>query len=369
MSLSMNKFALAAALAAVLPLGGQVRQDAASGAFRVNLPGDAPIALATADWGQSRAEARGGALQVDLHSMLQFRNTSPRHIRGVSLLVLAQEVTPGGKASVTVPSLDVAPGDSFPVKVDLRLMRPLTPGSGPLVEVGLDGVLFEDLTFYGPDRLNSRRTMLAWELEARRDRKAFLARLDADGPEALRGALVAVLARMAEEPRLDIQVARANRASAVSGSPVQFALLAMPDAPVGLTAAEVVGTGNEIRFPRIDVVNRSRRAVRFVDVSWMVRDDHGREAVATNLPAEVALAPGATTSIHRENTVRVSLAGGGPLNVTGVTGFVGLVEFADGELWVPSKPVAAVTGEQQRLAELYRRRGLAVVLDQLRRLR
>jgi hypothetical protein len=101
----------------------------------------------------------------------------------------------------------------------------------------------------------------------------------------------------------------------------------------------------------------------------MVHDDHGHEAIATNLPAEVALPPGGTTSIHRENTVRVSLAGAGPLNVAGVTGFVGLVEFADGELWVPPQPLAAVTGEQQRLAELYRHRGLAAVLDQLRRMR
>jgi hypothetical protein len=27
--------------------------------------------------------------------------------------------------------------------------------------------------FYGPDRLNSRRSMTGWELEARRDRRHF----------------------------------------------------------------------------------------------------------------------------------------------------------------------------------------------------
>jgi hypothetical protein len=32
--------------------------------------------------------------------------------------VLAQEVTPGGKASVAVPSLNVASGETFPVRVD-----------------------------------------------------------------------------------------------------------------------------------------------------------------------------------------------------------------------------------------------------------
>ena len=31
-------------------------------------------------------------------------------------------------------------------------MRPAQAAAGPLVEVNLDGVLFQDLSFYGPDR-------------------------------------------------------------------------------------------------------------------------------------------------------------------------------------------------------------------------
>ena len=53
----------------------------------------------------------------------------------------------------------------------MRLLRPLSAAPGPLVEISLDGVLFDDLTFFGPNKLNSRRTMMVWELEARRDRK------------------------------------------------------------------------------------------------------------------------------------------------------------------------------------------------------
>ncbi|MEN6604823.1 MAG: hypothetical protein ABFD86_20610, partial [Bryobacteraceae bacterium] len=130
---------------------------------KVNFPSDSPLSLVSADWGETRATARGGALVLDLHTSLSLKNSGARRIRSVTLLVLAQEVTPGGKASVAVPSLNVASGETFPVRVDLRLLRPLTPNTGPLVEVKLDGILFDDLSFFGPDRLNSRRTMTAWE--------------------------------------------------------------------------------------------------------------------------------------------------------------------------------------------------------------
>ena len=71
-----------------------------------------------------------------------------------------------------VPSLNAGPGENFPIRIDLRLLRPLQ-SNGPLVEIGLDGILFDDLSFYGPNRLNSRRSMTVWEMEARRDRQFF----------------------------------------------------------------------------------------------------------------------------------------------------------------------------------------------------
>jgi hypothetical protein len=61
------------------------------GSFRVDLPPDAPVALVSADWGASRATARGGALLLELHSTLQLKNTGARRIRAVSLLVTVQD--------------------------------------------------------------------------------------------------------------------------------------------------------------------------------------------------------------------------------------------------------------------------------------
>ena len=70
-----------------------------------------------------------------------------------------------------MPSLNIGPGEVFPVRIDAQLMRPTQMAGGPLVEVTLDGVLFQDLSFYGPDRLNSRRTMMAMEMEVARSRR------------------------------------------------------------------------------------------------------------------------------------------------------------------------------------------------------
>src|ERR1035438_2318778 len=119
---------------------------------KIDLPKDSPVAVIASDYGESNETARGSAMLLDLHAALSLRNSSQRRIRGITLIVTAQDVTPGGKGSVTVTSLDVGPAESFPVRIDLRLLRPLQAGAGAPLLVGLDGVLFDDLGFYGPDK-------------------------------------------------------------------------------------------------------------------------------------------------------------------------------------------------------------------------
>src|SRR5579862_7291442 len=115
---------------------------------KVDLPADSPVTLVSVDWSGTDAAPRGGAFFVDVHASLSLRNSSQRRVRAITLAVLSQEVTPGRKGSVSIPSLDVAPGEAFPVTVDLRLLRPI--GTTAPVEVKLDGVLFDDLNFFGP---------------------------------------------------------------------------------------------------------------------------------------------------------------------------------------------------------------------------
>jgi hypothetical protein len=347
----------------------------ARSSVKINLSPDSPVTLVSADWGESRATPRGGAMQLDLHASLQLRNAGPRRVRGVTLLVLAQDVTPGGKASVSAPSLDVGAGEVFPVRIDLRLLRPL--GAGPLVEVGLDGVLFDDLSFYGPDRLNSRRSMTSWELEARRDRRHFKSILEARGAEGLRNEVLASLARQSERPRLDVQMARAGRATNLEPErEVQFAFLHLPDAPVEPLAGLARISGNQARAPRIEVRNRSDRAIRHLEIGWILRDRQGREFLAGAVPAEVTLEPGGRARIAPETALRVSERAGQPVPLDGMTAYVAQVEFADGKLWIPSRTtladpklarVAAPSPEEQRLTELYRKKGLNALVEELKR--
>src|SRR5260221_513382 len=116
---------------------------------RIDLPHDSPVSLVGDEWGGSAANVRGGAFVLDVRVSLSLRNSSQRRIHGITLAVLAQETAPAGKGSVSVPSLDVAPGESFSVRGDLHLLRPISAGSRPLVEIDLDGDLVDDLTFYG----------------------------------------------------------------------------------------------------------------------------------------------------------------------------------------------------------------------------
>jgi hypothetical protein len=86
---------------------------------KIDLPPDSPVVLLSADYGESNETARGSAMLLDVHAALSLRNSSQHKIRGVTLLVTAQDVTPGGKGSVTVTSLDVGPQETFAAAASL----------------------------------------------------------------------------------------------------------------------------------------------------------------------------------------------------------------------------------------------------------
>jgi hypothetical protein len=358
---------LSAAVVLALTAGPAVAQQT----LRIDFPSGSPVTVVSADWGSSETTPRGGALLLDLHTALRLRNSGQQRIRGITLLVLAQEVTPGGKASVSVPSLNVGPGEVFPVRIDLRLLRPLGTVAGPLVRVDLDGVLFDDLSFYGPNRLNSRRSMTVWELQARRDREYFRSVLAARGSEGLQQEVLASLARQADRPRLDVQVTRRGRATNIDTSrELQFAFLRFPDSPVEPLAGMARLSGREARAPRLEVRNRSDRAISYLEIGWILKDRQGRQFLAASVPAEMTLAPGARSQIVTETVLRFSQ----PLTVEAMSGFVSQVEFADGDIWIPSRsdiaaqqlePLLAPSPEEQRLTNLYRKKGLAALIAEL----
>lgn len=343
---------------------------------RIDFPGDSPVALLGSDYSGSNETARGSAMVMDLRAALTLRNISGSRIRGITLLVEAPGVTPGGKASVTLPSLSVAPGDSFPVRLDLRLLRPAQALGTAAVSIKLDGILFDDLRFFGPDRLNSRRALTAYELEARRDRRYYQGLLEG-GVEKLRQGVLAALSRGVSQQGVEAQLIHAGPATNLPpGRELAFQFVDVTGAPVQPQEGFATVAGNEARAPRLEIRNRSNRTIRWVELGWILRDRQGRETPAGTIPAEVFLAPGEQRDILKDVTLRFPSRPGAPVDIAGLTGYVSSVEYADGAMWVPPRSVLtdprlsramAPSPEEQRLLEIYRRKGMAALVAELRR--
>ena len=380
---SIRGLAVAAGLiACAAPVAAQETTLDPANSVRIDLPPNSPLDLLEKTMGDSRATSRGGAIVLDLHMGLTLRNSGSKHIRGVTLLVTAQEFAPGGKGSVARPSIDVAPGQTFTLPVDIRLVRPVQQTPGPLVHVQLDGVLFDDLTFFGPNKLNSQRALTFWEVEAQRDRTYFKQALQARGESALGEEMRKSLARQADRPQLDVSLTRNGRpVGAVVPSTdhvAQFAFLNLPNAPVQPVEGWAAISGNEARSPQIEIVNNSGKAVRYVEIGWLVKDKQGHEYLAGSVPASestLLLPSGHRTKLLQDTALKFSHIGR-PIEIEGMTGYVSEVEFADGRVWVPSRrdldssPLLRVTApspEEQRLADVYSKKGLTALVAGLNR--
>jgi hypothetical protein len=358
-------------------------QDSAipPGAVNINLPPNCPLSLTSPFMADSRATARGAALALDLHMAATLRNNGFNRVHGVTLRVVAQEVTLGGKGSVTYPSLNIGPGETFQVRIDMQLMRPSQVSGGPLVQVDIDGVLFQDLSFFGPDRLHSRRTMTACEMEAQRDREHFKRVLAQAGTRGLKHEMLDSLARQSEVSQLAVTVKRTGRAvtTAAASAPEHsenFAFLQFPDSPVKPLSGNAQISGNEAHAPLIEVRNQSAKPVKYVEMGWIVSDASGKQYMAGSLPSadsDLVLPPGHSARLQQQSTLNFSVKGQ-PVNVREMVGFVSQVEFADGKIWVPNRQnldnalllkVLPPSAEEQRLTDIYRRRGIDALAAEL----
>lgn len=337
---------------------------------KIDLPKDTPVTLVSYDSGESKVTARASAYLVDFHPTLLLRNSSAKRIRSVTLLVEAQETALGGKASVSVPSLDVAPGDTFSVHINQTLLSPAF--GSPSVQVQLDGVLFDDLSFYGLDKLHLQHTMTVWELEARQDRKYFKDLLETAGRQGLQNAMIESLARQAEIQQPNLQMARGRATTAEAGQDVQFAFLRIPDSPVELTSGLAKVSVNEAAGPRFAVRNTSKRPVRHLEIGWILKDQEGREFLAASLPADLNLPPGQSGQVIEDASLRL----GGRTAIQSMKGFVASAEFTDGSYWIPNRKqiedsqlgsVVAPSPEEQRLSSIYNRKGLNALIEELKK--
>ncbi len=371
----------AALLAALAIPAGMLAQDTpiSSSSIGIDLGKDSPVVLVSSKTGESRATSLGSALLIDLHMSLLLRNTSAKRIRSLKLGVVAQEVAAGGKGSVAQPGMNVGPGETFPVPIDMQLMKP-AQAAGPLVEVKLDGVLFDDLSFYGPD-LNAQRTLTAWEFEAQRDREYFRQVLARGGVEGLKKEIFASLERQRLRPQLEWRMPRGPAMTTAALGPErveQFAFVQFPDSPVTAVGGYANVAGNQMRSPRIDVQNRSGKPVKYVELGWLVRDENGEQYMAASLPAsgpDLYLPARGTARVLQDKALDLS-RNGRPLKIRSMTGFVSQVQFSDGKVWAPSrqdldKPELRNTlppsAEEQRLTDIYRTKGPEALVQELKK--
>jgi hypothetical protein len=134
--------------------------------------------------------------------------------------------------------------------------------------------------------------------------------------------------------------------------------------------------GNEARAPRIQVLNRSTQAVKYVELGWLVRDSKGQQYLAASVPANdpLFLPAGKTARLEQDTALRLT-RNGQQIGIKDATAFVSKVQFADGKLWVPTRQdlenasllaVLPPSAEEQRLNNIYLNQGLNALIDELR---
>jgi hypothetical protein len=360
----------------------QLRADDGVGRYLdVDFPRDSPVLMVSFDLGPTTTRVRNMSIQLDLHAALLLRNTGTKPLSGLTLRVEAQDLTPSGKGSVTVPSLDVDPGEVFPVRIDMELMRPFSApkGNGAMVQVSLDCALFNDLTAYGPDRLGSRRALMVYELEARRERQYFAKLLETNRLADIREELNFGLPDLGPES-LGVEMLRQPSIRGTGEQALAVRTVSFPSSPVQALGGAARVSGSEVRGPQIDIRNSSRKTVRGIDMGWIVRDERGKDFIAGSTPSAVELPPVQTQRVTQTGALKFSHARGQPMLIEALLAFVNDVEFSDGSLWIPSRrdieaaspdPVLrralAASPEQQHLADVFRRKGIAGIADELRK--
>ncbi len=118
--------------------------------------------------------------------------------------------------------------------------------------------------------------------------------------------------------------------------------------------------------------------MKHVELGWLVRDAGGQQYMAASLPSsdpDLFLPAGRTAKVEQDTSAAL-LARRQPVNIQSMSGFVSQVEFADGKVWVPNRQslasdllrnVLPPSAEEQRLTDLYRRKGPDALIEELKK--
>lgn len=372
-----------AAIAAfsLIAFAGPAYSQVSGGSWlKVEVPSDSPVSLVSFS-GSTPAHVHGMSIAIDVHASLLLRNTGTKVISGLTLRVEAQDLTPAGKGSVTLPSLNIRPGEVFPVRADMELLRPFNApkADGAMVQVSLDCALFNDLTAFGPDKLGSRRALIVYELQARRDRQYLAALLQQGRYTQIREELNFGLQDFSPQ-QFGLELLRDPHSSLDHEHAMSIDAVLFPSSPVKTMGGAAHVARNEVRAPQIEIRNGTHRLVRSIDMGWIIRDERGQDFVAGSMPASVSLGPVAAENVSESSTLRFSRLNGPPMLIEALMSFVNDVEFGDGSVWIPTRqdieaattdPILrrtlSISPERERLAEIYRKKGLNGLADELKR--
>ena len=337
--------------------------------LKIDFPKDSPVSPLTTDVSPPTATARGGTNLIEVNTALSLRNSSQKRIRSMTLMVSAQDAA--GKGSVSVPTLDAGPGETFSIHIDTRLVRPLTAGS-PVVEVTPRRRPVRRFEFLraGHAALAAQHDPVGAGGAARPE--IFQDAACAGGPnggiEGLRKEMLSSLARQADSSQRGVQMVRGRATNIDAEREAQFAFLDIPESPVEASGGVARIGASLAGAPQFEVRNRSNRAVQHLEIAWIVKDQQGREFLAASMPTDMKLAPNQSGPVAQDAALRFDR----PISIQSMSGFVSSVEFADGSQWIPSRSaldqpglrqLVAPSPEEQRLSQIYTRKGIQALID------
>jgi hypothetical protein len=220
---------------------------------------------------------------------------------------------------------------------------------------------------------------MVYELEARRDRRYLAGLLQSGRLAQLREELNFGLPDYNPQ-QLGLELLRDPGARRDRDQAVNVGTVSFPSSPVQAVGGAARVTANEVRAPQVELKNTSQKPVRSIEMGWIVRDERGRDFVAGSVPASMQIEPVQTVRMTEPGTLRFSHPTGQPFVIGELLAFVSDVEFMDGKLWIPSRVdidestrdpnlrrALATSPEQQRLADIYRRKGITGLAEELRR--
>ncbi len=354
--------------------------DAESPWIAVEFPRDSPIIVTSARFGPNQSgRVRGMSMTSDLHGDLLLRNSSTKVLAGLTLRIDSPNLGLALKASITLPSLRTAPGETVPIRIDAALVQPISSENltGASVSVSLDCAEFSDGSTFGPDTLDTEQQLQFYRAEAERDRKYLAGLLSAGQLPRLREALNFGLLDTGRA-LAGMEVLPPETADNAKTQPSPIMCRNYDSSPVSILDGTFHHVRSQLRGSRVTVRNRSAKPIKNVEVGYLVGSPREGLFFAGTVPSAASLAPGQQINLAGAPPLRVFESSGEPSASATLVAFVARATFSDGSLWIPSRDdlqsftvdpalrrALSFSPEQQRLAELYHRDSISAVISDL----